>query len=746
MALPKDEEILDKFHNFRLKFTDGWRRERWIQSEVRENYSAVDGFSYGDGTSGQWENLDYIKRINDGKPMFQINKLARVVDSIAGFQIQNRSEIRYIPREVETQSQQPQPNQPPQAPMMGDSSKLADVVNDGIEYIKNESRCEAENSAAYADMLTCGIGAVDSVITYDEDDDGIGQPSARRVAPYLLMWDVAARKKNLTDANAVASASLHDRETLLEEINADRPKGEKIAMLPNAAAADRFLWWFCNDRDNLVAAYDFQWRVKEAYWQVQNPFVAQPGLIPFLQESGALTIATSSGVDLASDSVFNIDIDEKKAVQDVFTTLGLEFKALKQRRYRYYRANIVGDIVVSKSDNYSQKGFSLSFMTGKWSETRQCWYGPISLAKDPQRLLNKCMSDISETMYISPHGGVAIEAGAITGGASGDAARVSLKDFKETWSKQREVTILADGAISGQKFMMKPQAQISPASMQMLQYAEQAVLEVVGITQEFLGVADGGGNQAAMLQAQRVKQGLAVLQTYADAYSFFLINQAKNHVEMLRVLSENSGGLIIRNLSGKGEQSAPYVKLLKDQIAIKYDLIVKESPKTPDEREKENDVLLQLMQLIQTSGGNPQPMIPLVIENQNIDSDKLDKILAATQPPPPPQPDPVNQALLQAQAASLLADAKYKESQTKTNDFELLQNFKDFREGNSLDRDKLKADIAQTVSNTILNLGKAAATNAQVQNEYVTTMNSIMQPSQPSQQDMTQQPTQPMGQ
>jgi len=708
----KQEDVLKRFDDFKRRFLNGWQRDNWLKSEVRENYSAVDGFSYGDYQSGQWENLDYSRRKTDQKPCYQINKLARVVDAISGFQVQNRSEIRYLPRELSDEQPPQAPNvlaQPMQpAPMtLGQDAKFADVVNDGIQYIRQESRSDLENSNAYTDMLICGVGAVDNIISYDENPNG--EASVRRVAPHLLMWDIAARKKNMTDANAVASASLHDKDTLLAEINAERPKSQQISDFPTGND-DEFLSWFNNGTDdNLVVAYDFQWRVKEAYWQVQNTIMERPDLMPALEASGVLANAKERGVDLSRDEIFSISVEEYSSFKEAFGLLGIEFKAVKQRTYKYYRANIVGGMLISDDENYSQKGFSLKFMTGKWSETRQCWYGVVSVAKDPQKLLNKAMSDLSELLYISPHGGALVESRAVGGAAN-------LKDFKDTWSKQREVTILADGAISGQWFMMKPQAQVSPAILQTIEFAERSILECPGLTPEFLGVADGSAQQAAMLQAQRVRQGLAVLATYADAHSFFLQDQGKLFVDMLAVLAENSGGLIIRNLSGNKAQ--PYVKLLKDQIATEYDLIVKEMPKTPDERQRETDVLLQIAGMLTQAGRDGGAVLPLIIENQDINSDKLDEVLAATQPPPPPQPDPINTELLQAQADDLRAgaalkraDAAKRDAEAKGLNLDLLEQFKSLREEDRTERElenqKMKAEIAKIASETVLNTIKA---------------------------------------
>lgn len=685
-----NDEIIKKFESCRSRFVEGWKRTEWLEA-TRECYSAVEGFSYEGGKNGQWENLDFQKREFDNKPLFQINKLARVINVISGFQIQNRGDVRYIPRDIDIA----------QDGQFSDKSKLADVVNDGLEFIKQASRADLENSHANYDALICGIGAVDNTITYEEGEDGIGEPSVQRIAPQLLMWDVAARKKNLIDANWVCSATVHDREVLLNEINAERATEDKIVAFSGSSGDDLFLNSYTDMDKNLIMAYNFQWREKEFYWQVQNTALQNPAAMQLLLLDGSVQAAKERGIDLTKDEIFPISLDEERAFKQAFELVGLPFEAIKQKKYVYYRASIVGKDVISASENYSQKGFSLKFITGKWSETRQYWYGLLSLAIAPQQLFNKGMSDIAETLYISPHGGIVIEAEAV-GGAGNLAA------FKETWAKQREVTIIADGAIAGQKFMMKPQAQLSPAAMQVLDIADRAILECVGLNQEFMGVADGGAQQAAMLQEQRVKQGMASFANEVDSFGFFIQEQSKCFVDMLRVLCQNSGGLIIRNISG--DKAQPYVKLLEDQIATKYDIIVKEVPKSSSERQRETDVLLQIAGMLTQAGRDGGAILPLIIENQDINSDKLEEVLAATQPPPPAQPDPVNQELLMAQAADLRASAAKKEAESKGLDMELLNKFKQMRDedNNELEikMEKMKADIQKTISETMVNYSK----------------------------------------
>jgi len=189
---------------------------------------------------------------------------------------------------------------------------------------------------------------------------------------------------------------------------------------------------------------------------------------------------------------------------------------------------------------------------------------------------------------------------------------------------------------------------------------------------------------------------------------------------MLRVLCQNSGGLIIRNISG--DKAQPYVKLLEDQIATKYDIIVKEVPKSSSERQRETDILLQIAGMLTQAGRDGGAILPLIIENQDINSDKLEEVLAATQPPPPQQPDPINVALLQAQTADLNASAQKKMAESKGLDMELLDKFKTMRDEDSSEMDikleKMKADIQKTISETMVNYSKIGQSVTQSQPFY----------------------------
>jgi hypothetical protein len=685
-----DEEVLARFTDFKNRFTQGGWRRWWMQDQVRDNYSAVEGFAFGDDgyNNGQWLDGELTRRNADSKPSYIVNKLSRLVDGVSGFQIQNRSDTKVIPREVAEQGQEKS------------DSKTADLANDAVEYIGYEARKNVENSSAYRDMLICGVGAVDNVIDYDTEDTG--QPCCTRIAPYLLLWDVAARKKNLTDANAVASAEIYDRDALIEEVEEATGKTIVSTSVPSLGCDEFAEYFLYTNEDNLALKYSFQWREKTTYYKVENtiaPLLAQNDLLMELAVVMKIfeLAKENYGFDLAKDELLNIESKDRAKFKEAFEALGAPFNATKSRKYKYYRAEIVGDNVISKSENYSQRMFSLQFMTGKWSETRQCFYGLVSVSKDPQRLLNKAISDFSELLYTSPHGGVMMESDAVD----------DLGGFLDTWAKQREVTILRPGSIASNKVMLKPQASISPAIITAIEYAERSILECPGLTQEFFGIADGGDNQAAMLQSQRVRQGLIVLAVYMDAMTEFSLRQTRLFIDQAGVLAENNNGYVIRQISSKRGQ---FYRLMKDDLAKEFDIIVKEVPKTPDEREREAKMLLDIAGIITQSGGNGAAITPLIVENMDIAGDKIEDILKLIAPAPPPPPDPLQQALLEAQVNQLNANAENLQAAAKEksmNMIEIQARLGDVEAKSEEELNMLRADIEKIKSEIAVNVVKA---------------------------------------
>lgn len=626
------EKVLDRFNKRKeqhLEVFSDWR------DRVRDYFGILDG-------SAQWSTDDYNRQVRDGIPVLTINEVEPIVDAINGFQIQNPTDIKY-------------------QPILTSQEGFTDVANSAIKYIQEDTDFEFHKSAAFRDMLTCGLGAVEFSVEYLENPDG--EPETRRIFPAFVMWDVAARDKNLLDANWVARAVISDSEAVKEEY------GEDYAA---EGADDRFLQFFDNalKARNLSVVYHYEWREKEDFYRYENPFDQEraqldPEYAQAYTELGQL-FDFNPGIDRYI-AVF--ESEKEEAFTAAMEVLGEKPKRVKQKRWCYYKAVIVGGRVYSVDQSFTNVGFTIQFMTGKFSETEQRPYGVVHAMADLQRLLNRGVSDLLGFHNSAPKGGVVIEADAVD----------NLQQFVETYAKARNVTVVKTGTISGNKMMEKQQMKIPDSITGMIEYASTALLRVAGVTPDFMGVMQGPEQQSGYLYAQKIRQALTTLAWAFDARKFFDKQAGRIFLDCVRVMAENAPGRMIRNVLGDG--NIQYIPLLQENIAEKYDVIIQEVPQTPSEKQETFGKLLDMASILSGQGINITPML---LEFSPLPTDKKAEIQQQMTAPPPP-PDPLVVQTQQATAANLMAEARYKDAQATKANMDALKTQKELQTGEAVE-------------------------------------------------------------
>lgn len=592
----------------------------WRANEVRDNYNVTDG--------DQWLEEPINRQNNDGMPIRTVNMVKPILNSISGFEIQNRSEVKYVPRMLKEEAQ-----------------GFSDMVQSGVDYIEQESNSQFQASLAFLDMLTCGVGVTDTIINYDNNPDG--EVKVERIFPYFIIWDVTARAKNITDANWVARARVVDKDTIEDYIGKQKIDSEEIDANFGASMDARFLDYFnvVMIAKSLAIIYEYQWREKKPFYRVENPLINFEGMPddPYTQNVVELAkiLQEKYSIDPVSTKVFSVETQDFKTLKEAFQALGFEIKYTKQEKYKYYRAVIAGNKVVSKAENFSQIGFSIKFMTGYFSEMRQCYFGVVRAAKEMQRLLNQSVSDYEGFLRTVPKGGVEIEADAVP----------NMQAFVQTYTKAREVTIYNPGGLAKTRQKTTPPA--PQGLFDMINYSSNAMLEVSGITKDFMGMIDSK-LMTATLNRQIVRQGLTMLASFFDAKKFYTIAQGKLFIDSLKVLADNSEGRLMRVMEN-GE--IKYIPLLRNGIAAEYDIIVEDVPQTPSEKEETFQKLLELSSVL-LNKPNPIDITPMVMQYSPLKGEQITKILDLMKPPPPPEPDPMAQQILQAETMLKQATAE----------------------------------------------------------------------------------------
>ena len=618
--------MLERRINENLKLEQTWRQE-----EVRDSLAVYEG--------NQWLEADKKRQIANGMPIITINRVKPVIQSIVGFEIQNRLNVKYVPRL----------SNPKQ-------SGFNDMVGNAVRYIEQKANADLEYTLAFQDMLICGVGATDTVMDYTKPPHD-GEFRVERVFPAFLFWDPAARRKNKLDSDYVIRLKVVNRSVIKQEYGLDYSDGSYTATFDS-----RILEFFQDviAVSKLGVIYEYQWREKHPFYQVANPFkdlnaqelAITQGITTLEGVAEFETLLNATVEFYAGKYDFDPSLDQTFAIQErvdysefknAISFFGIKAKYAKQFKYKYYRAIIVGKNVVKKSLNYSQSGFSVKFMTADFSELTQYDYGLVRACKAPQRMLNQVVSDYQGFLNTIPKGGVNIEVDAVS----------NITGFLDTYSKAKMVTIFEPGALSGGKVMPKVAPPIPQGILEMIQYADSQIMSVCGVTPELMGMMNTKEQNSSFLR-QQIRQGLTTLSTYFDARRAYLQEQGMLYVDCVRVLAENNEGRLIHDVLG--EHNGEYLPLLRDSIASEYDIILDEVPISPDEKESTFLKLLELQGMM-LNKPNPIDIMPIIAEYLPFDQSVVKQIKELMQPPPPPEPDPVNQRLLTSEAELKQASA-----------------------------------------------------------------------------------------
>ena len=655
LSTDKANEILSKASQ---RFTDFQSAtEYWNQNILKPGFAGYEG--------EQWSAERRALYDKDGIDIFTINKTSPLVDSVSGFEIQNRTEVSYQPRLADDEAR-----------------AFNDIAESAVKYISQDAFIPEQNSHAFKDMCICGIGATHTTFSYDENPSG--ETEVNRIFPGFLMYDTAARKKNLKDANWMAFIKVVDRDTadrLIED------SGDSVMDGYGGYTFDctRFYdWYWQNNITNLSYVIEYEYREKEPIWRVENPFYGVQGdeLVDEYRK-------------IASDR-YNIKLDDRITMVDAknysqfrkdLDALGIKIKSTKQQTYHYYRCMIADGKIIEHGDCISQTGFSIKVMTGKYSEIRQCYYGIVHSVREAQRLLNEAVSDYKGYLSTIPKGGVEIEADAVS----------DINAFKRNYAKAKKVTVYNPGALAQGKVRPKQPPQMSPGLLEMIPNAGQWMMESVGLNNEFLGMMDSK-LMTAELQGQIVRQGLTVLATYFDAKSNYMIEQGKLLIDCVRIMAENYPGRLIRNVTGQG--SASYLPLFEDGIAAEYDVVISEVPQAPGERTQTFNSLVELSdKLLQTKGVD---ILPIVLRYSSLKKDDVEEIEKLIQPVPQ-QPDPLQQRLIASQAMLQEANAEKLKADAVQIRLNSLLKQKDLEYYN----EKADADIAKVLTDAGVSMAQA---------------------------------------
>ena len=481
MPDPESQTAEDAALFARLKgwFKDSQDRHADWYKEAEECFGFVAGRSVkGDG---QWPGDSWQEMIDSGRQPIEFNRVGPIVDAVCGLEVNNRQEIKYIPRTA------------------GDGEVNERLSSLG-KWARDEAHAEDEESEMFRNATICGRGATETRISFDEEPTG--KIMVDCLDPLECGVDPNARKACFSDRRY----SWRFRDLPADEAKAMFPGADAIAL---DASWARMIDIKDGGKGNKI---DYPDETRSALRDDKPPKVCRVVMIEWWEYSDHMLVAKPGMDEPEHMSTDAWDELEGEAEEQGWT-------ATKAQQRRYRKAFLGRNSVLEVQD---VAGFAIQWMTGRWDRNKGYHYAIVRPMRDPQMLSNKTLAQVLHILSTNANGGLLVEQGAFR----------NPRDAERDWSNPAKSIVLNEGGIAKIKERTAPA--IPAALVQLQEFSLSSIRDVTGANVEMLGMADR--EQAASLEYQRRQSAMTILAGLFNGLRHYRKLQGRTLLNQLKLL------------------------------------------------------------------------------------------------------------------------------------------------------------------------------------------------------------------
>ena len=559
----------------------------------------------------QWDDKDIKKNKSSGKPSLIFDRTRPIIDAVSGAEITNRYEPKFLPRNVDLEEP---------------DTMFSEAGSNVLKYIRQFANAQHEESKAFQSTLICGVGAIELVMDYEDNQDGSILYNRIPVREFGL--DPNSKQTNYRDAKYILrdrwidedevrslfGSELVDHVMQLQKVQGslmNRARGfvqnQMIREYEDSrrAYADKRGRTFYNPKIKRVHVWEANYYSrtygKRVFWtdptsmQPQNEIVENEIADDFIQEISELTRAFNQQLAKMPPPEPQMDPQTGEMMEVPPPEPLPEVQVVDDFPIRkFYKSFHAGDEQV-KVDEVPLKDFPYHFITGyeDWdSDGMRTFFGLMRPMRDPQQYANKFFSQAVHIWAANPKGALIYEE--------------SLFDDKEhamqNWAAADGSIPVPDGALQTEKprFMVIDRATSMTGVEGLLSHALGSVPTSVGVSEQYFvgGVQDLKRTAGQAIQSVQ-RQTMTTLSNLFDALVLYKKGSTKHVLSMISAFMDPQ---VLLKVMRVDEQ--PFAQaLMTGELHSEYDVVIEEVPNSQSQQQEvfekliETNFIPQMMEL-----------------------------------------------------------------------------------------------------------------------------------------------------
>jgi hypothetical protein len=456
-------------------------------------------------------------------------------------------------------------------------------INNLIEFIANEINIDELKTQITRNLALCGLGIYKG---YEAGENYM----AESVNPLFFMWDMSAKKPDLTDAEFMGEWYYMDSPSIFEKYpnltNDEREAIENYSNHTNQNNMHKIVNGIYTIPGGKVPTYEVYWKdvEKREYGWVMDEY----GYPYYTMINDSVSKYTDKDLIEPQTEKHKEEMGNKKK-QTIYVDILRYCIMIPQEEIGY------GDIVLEygimpyqEKNLYDPANVRFPYKCYTWVYDRGEVLTPLDDVIDPQRFLNRTISVIESQMANMRGTGTVISKSAVDD-RDGEA------DINRNINSSKPIFVDTDRVGSVQNAIGTYGTNINSGTLQMfqvIQAVQQSIQDVTGVNEAMTGTQGGGDVLVGVVEAQ-IQRGSLVQEPFYWALTSIL-RQAYEHMATVgkAIYHDNPRKLAMM----VGDEGLGRIMITKDHLLQDYRIFIKRS-ETPEQGiNAANQLLFTLLQ------------------------------------------------------------------------------------------------------------------------------------------------------